>query len=332
MSRFNALALSRLPPIPIGTDTHAAILAARMADVSDRLNAAGIPYTVSSLKTDTVFITENAGAYRELLALTRRDDAIRAVLLATSWGPFLDALGATQVPAVARPALVASPRPYEYGTEAAADWADDETYRGLIQLAPEALSTCGPEGAYLFFALDTPGVKVATCYGPMSFGGTRAAPFAPLGEVHVPVVAADGDGTASGALVARVQAALSDDERRPIGDFVTVSAAVIIPYRIVATLRVGPGADPDVLKAEAVRRLQAQADRQHRPGAAALRQQFYGAAYVPGANGAIIVESVELSEPVRDVNAEAITPATPGAAYCAPYCTSITVNIEVVDV
>jgi phage-related baseplate assembly protein len=328
--RFADIDLSRLPPLPAVPD-YDTVYAARMADVAARLNAVGIPYDVTSLKTDTVAIIQASGAYREELVYTAYDDATRAVLLATSWGPYLDHLGATQVPPVARLPLVASPRPYVYGTDAAADWEADDDFRARIQLAPEELSTCGPEGAYLAFALGVAGVKAAAALGPMSFGGTRALPFIPPGDVHIPIVATAGDGTAPDALVAAVQAAVAPDLRRPIADFVTVSAATILPYRIEAVLTVGPGADPAIVQTAAVARLTAQAKRQHRPGAAQKLAMLYGAAFVPDSTGAIVVDDVRLISPLADVNGGEISPASPSGAYAAPYCTEIVVTVEVSD-
>lgn len=332
MTRFTDIDLARLPALPLGQDTFEAIRLARLAEVQARLDAAGIPFDVGMLRTDPLaYAMVEPGAFRELLAIMRHDDAIRAVLLASSWGTFLDHLGASQVPPVRRKTLV----PANPATGAADLMEEDDDYRRRIQLAPETLSTAGPEGGYLFFALDTPGVKMAWPYGPMSFGGTIATPFTGLGEIHVPIVAAAGDGTASPELVAAVQAELRSDDRRPIADFVTVAAAEIVHYSLHAVLRVGAGADVSLVRTEAGKRLAAQALRQHRPGAAALAQQFYGAAYVADAAGAILVEEVVLTTdgvtPFADINAAPITPGTPAAAYRAPFCTAITVETEVVD-
>lgn len=322
--RFADIDLSRLPELPEGPDFDA-VYAERLAESTDRLNAVGIPYNAGAIVGDTVAITNRVGAYRELLVYAALNDAVRSVLLATATGLFLDHLGAGQVPPLERntllPATATAPAVLE----------GDDDYRARIQLAPEALSTCGPEGAYLSFALEVDAVKAAACYGPMSFGGTPSAPFVPPGEVHVSIVATEGDGTASAGLVAAVDAELSASKRRPIADWVTVSSAEIVPYRIEAVLYVGPGADRSVLGTLAVKRLAAQAKRQHRPGAAQLRQMLYGAAYVPDASGAIVVEEVDLISPTQDVNAEAIAPATPEAAYRAPYCTEIVVRVELAD-
>lgn len=319
MSRFEDIDLARLPPAVLPSPDYETILAARMADLADRLAARGVDYDVGALETDYHKIIQGSGSYRELLAYARRDDAIRAVLLSSSWGTFLDHLGAAWG-LVRKEVTPANPE-----TGEAAILEDDDTFRARIQLAPEAWSTCGPEGAYLFFALAVPGVKHAAVYGPMStrtVAGVASAIGVPAGHVHVPIVASTGDGSAAGPLVLAVQAALSADDRRPIADYVTVSAAPITAYAITATLRVGAGADLGAVKAEAERRLAAHAARQHRAGGLVLRSALFGAAYVPDAKGASIVEEVVLTTPAADVN--------PGA-YGAPYCTAITVTVEVVD-
>lgn len=328
MTRFTDIDLARLPPLPV-SGNYEEIRVARLGELQARLAARGFEFDVTNLETDPLVITEEAGAYRELLLLARRDDAVRSVMLASSWGVYLDHLGATQVPGVARNPLVAAPRPFVGFPE---DWEADDEFRRRIQLAPEALSTAGPEGGYLFYTLDVDEVKTASCYGPMSFGGTPANPFTPMGEVHIPIVAVGGNGLASPALVAAVEAECRASDRRPIADFVIASAADIVPYTINAVLRVGPGADPGAVKTAAEARAARQAQRQHRPGAAQLQQMLYGALYVPDSTGAIIVEEVRLISPAEDVNAVPITPATPHGAYRAPFCTGINISLEVVDV
>lgn len=335
MTRFTAPDLARLPPLDFGSQDFETIRLARLADLTARLKAVGIPYTVSTLETDALSAINRAGTYREVLALARRDDGVRAVLLATSWGPFLDHLAATQVPPVVRKPLVASPR--GNAVSFPADWEGDDDFRARIQAAPETLSTCGPEGAYREFALAVPGVKAISVYGPMSFGGTPANPFTPLGTVRVAVVAQAGDGTASAGLCAAVAAALTASERRPMADFVTVTPAIIVPYTVVARLYVGAGADAELLRLQAQSRLEYQTRNQHKPGAAMLLQQLYAAAYVPAANGVSLVTRVAFEPapqddaPFTDVNAAPILPGSDGGAYRAPYCTGVTTIVEVVN-
>lgn len=332
MGRFVSPNLAGLPALPLDPLDFEAVYRARTGELAERLAAKGILWTASPVDSDPLSIVEQAGAWREIAAAARRDDAIRAVLLATSWGSFLDHIGATQTPAVIRKALVAEPRPYVYLTASVDDWESDDDLRARIALAPESLSPFGPEGAYLYYALSTPGVKSAAVYGPQSFGGTALDPFAPLGCVRVPIVGAADDGAPSAGLVAACQAELRAPDRRPIADFVEVVAAEIVPYTVRAVLYVGPGADAGYLRKTAIDRLAAQAQRQHRPGAAATRRGLYGAAFVPEvATGRILVEDVDLIEPAGDVNADPITAATPEAAYRAPFCTGVEVEVRVVN-
>ncbi|BAQ50418.1 baseplate J/gp47 family protein [Methylobacterium aquaticum] len=329
-TRFAAPNLAALPPLPTAPGDEA-ILAERMTDVAARLNAAGIPYDVQAIKADTVAIIQRTGAYREGLVYQAYDDAIRAVLVASAWGPYLDHLGATQTPAVERRPLVADPRPYVYGTDSAADWEEDDDFRDRIQLAPETLSAAGPEGAYVGLATDVDGVRAAAAYGPMSFGGTPDAPFTPLGQVHVPVVAEADDGTAGADLVGAVQAALRPDDRRPLADFAIASAATILPYAIEVVLYVGPGADPRLVEIEAEKRLAVLARRQRRPAGLVKLLLIAGAASVTASDGTPVVLDLDVISPPADVNADTITPANPGPAYCAPSCTGITVRAEIRD-
>ncbi len=48
------------------------------------------------------------------------------------------------------------------------------------------------------------------------------------------VVTVHGDGTASPALLAKVNAYLSDDDRRPVADRLTVQSAQVINYQVKA--------------------------------------------------------------------------------------------------
>ena len=319
MTRFTAIDLARLPPLPRTAQAFEAYRTAYMADLVARLATKGITYDVQSIEGDTYAKTGEAFAGRTLLVATAIDDAIAAVVLPWSYGAYLDALGATQDPPVQRQPVVPNPRPYVPNTAAAADWQSDDVFRALVQEAPEALSTCGPEGAYVWFASEVPDVLSAAAYGPMSFGGTRASPFTPLGEVRIPILSTIGDGAAGADLVAAVQAAVSPKDRRPLADFVTVSAAGIVPYGLDVSLQVGPGADPGLVGLAALGRLRAVADFQHRPGGQVLQQDLYAAAKVPDASGRSIVPFVGLNG-FLDLNATPVTPATPEAAYVAPHC------------
>ncbi len=322
MDRFAPVDFATLPSLPRTALTFEQYYAAYMADLTTRLNAVGIPYNVSSLETDTYAITGEAFSYRTALVAQSIDDAISAVLLPTSYGAYLDNLGATQDPPVARKVIAPA-----VGTTPAVMEKDDP-YRERIALAPNALSTCGPKGAYAFFAISVPGCVAAAVYGPMSFGGTPTNPFVPPGQVRIPILASPavsaldggpGDGTAPAALVASVEAALSADDRRPIADFVTASAATVLPYAISAVLPVRRGVDQSKVLLAAFARVRAAADFVKRPGGQALAQNLYAALKVPGSDGRPVVGDIDLVG-WSDVNAAAPVPGAITPAFVAPYC------------
>ena len=328
MTRFVDIDLARLPrPDAIQDIDYEARLAERMSELTARLAAAGIPYDVGALESDPLKKVEEHAAYYELLLLQRINEAVRAVLLPTSLGADLENLSSDL--GVAR--LTIAPAT----DTAAAAMEDDVSLRRRRQLAVEALTVAGPEGAYLFHALSTTrrvdGVEVsvvkdAAVYGPTSTRETApgvavAIGVAP-GHVHLPIISRTGNGAASPEDVAAVTAKLNAREVRPIADYVTVSAAAITPYAVTAVLRVGPGADPELVRQQAITRMAAYTQRQHRVGAAVLRSALYATAHVAGSDGLPVVDQVVLSSPAADVD--------PGA-YGAPTCTGITVTVEVVD-
>jgi hypothetical protein len=92
------------------------------------------------------------------------------------------------------------------------------------------MSVAGPSAAYEYFARSASG-KVAA---------VRATSPSPA-EVVIAILSSDGDGTPSAELIATVQAAVNDEDTRPLGDRVTVQGAEIIEYAIDATLYLYPG-------------------------------------------------------------------------------------------
>ncbi|MGF3027833.1 baseplate J/gp47 family protein [Methylobacterium aquaticum] len=318
MSRFLAVPLEQLPPLPLEEPSFDTIREARAGELAARLREEGFGNDIETLATDPFVIGfARAGGVREMLVLARRNDAVRSVMLASAWGAYLDHLGAGATPPIGRKALVDNPRPFASFPQ---DWERDDEFRRRIQLAPEMLSAAGPEGAYLGYALATPGVKMVGVWAPMSFGGTIAAPFTAPGEIRVPVVASEGDGTASAALCAAVQAELRPKDRRPVGDFVTTSPATILPYRIEVEVPFVSGVEASLFLPGIAKRLQKLAARQHRPGGAVLRETIKGACYVAAEDGSPLTDPVRVIAPGADVNGTPITVATPAAAYCAPYC------------
>ena len=299
MSRFaTTIDLSQLAaPNVIAALDYEAVRAALIADFKARVP----DYDVETLESDPAIKILEVAAYRELVLRAFVNDTARALLLASAQGRDLDHLGVYY--GVTR--LTISP-----ATETAlAVLESDAELRRRIQLAPEAFSTAGPAGAYEFHALTAdPAVKDAAAYG---YGTPGLAP----GQVHVYVLARTGDGTASPALVERVQAYLkAHADKVPMTDMVSVLAARVAPYTVSVALSTPAGPDPLVIRQRAEAALAAYVGARHQIGAGVPISALINAAFVEG------VEQARVLSPVADI--EPLTGT-------APWCTGISVTTTV---
>ncbi|MDU9395406.1 baseplate J/gp47 family protein [Pseudomonas sp. zfem003] len=251
-------------------------IAARMALESDPLNK---------------LLQENA--YRELVWRQRVNEAALATLLAKARGADLDQVAANYN--VRR--LVVTPAT----DQAPAVMEGDDALRERAQMAFEGLSTAGPRNAYVYHARSADGrVADATAVSP-----------APA-EVVVTVQALAGDGSAPADLLAKVLAALSDEDVRPVADRVTVQGAQILPYSVTATLYLastGPEAEPILAAAEA--RCRALVNARRRLGVEVSASAVHAALHVEG---------------VRKVQLNGWADIVP-TAYQAGYCTGIHLSL-----
>jgi hypothetical protein len=247
--RYDAVDLSRLaPPDAIEVIAYEDILAARLDDLRRRWPA----YDVGALETDPLAIDQQVGAYREMLVRARVNDGVRATLLAFATGADLEHLAAEF--GVAR--LMIDPGDAGASPPRAPTYESDDQLRARRQLAVEALTTAGTEGAYLYQALSAHDadmrriVKSAQIYGP-----STPALGVPLGHVQVVALGYPGafrvvdtlgvettwitpeDGVLPAAAVAALRAHLVP--LAPVADFVDLVAASAPRYAIEATLRVG---------------------------------------------------------------------------------------------
>lgn len=298
-ARFDAanLDLSRLPsPEVVKNVDYEAILAARIADLKARFNAAGISYDVDTLETDPAAILQQEDAYREALDLAAINDAARSVLIAFATGADLDNLAAFY--GVVR--LVVTP-----ATEQVAEvLEDDESLRTRVLLAPEALPYAGMTGGgYRSLALKiAPSVKDAK---PIKRAG---------GMVDVVLLSRTGTGAVASGVVSAVYAAFQDDEATQLTDIVSVRSATILSYAVALTLRIPLGPDPALIKATAKKAVEAYVLARHKVGARVYAQMIEAVASVGG------VEQV-----ASDL--EDIVPAGDQAAYC----TGVTVDHEIIS-
>jgi Phage-related baseplate assembly protein len=289
-SGFTAVDLSRLPaPSVIETVSFEQILEEMLADLIAR-----DPSFSALVESDPVYAVLQVAAYREMLLRQRVNDAGRAVMLAYARDGDLDNLGALL--GVTR--LLISPAVPEKAIAAVYELDDD--YRRRITLAPEGFSVAGPEGAYIYHALSAdPDVLDASASSPTP------------GQVVVTVLSRTGDGTAPQALLDKVLAAVSADDRRPLTDEVTAQSADIAEFAVEATIYYYAGPDSSVVLANARASLDAYLASCHRLGLDVTISGLYGAMHVAG------VQRVELASPTAALVVDR-TQAT--------YCTGVVIH------
>ena len=286
MSRFDAIDLSRLPPpAVVEALDYEAIRQAMLDDFRTRWPE----YDAGVLESDPVVKLLEVAAYREMLLRARVNDAARAVMLASAKGSDLDHLGALY--GVERKLLDAGDP--EAVPPVAPTWEPDEEYRRRVQLAVEAFSTCGPEGAYLFHALsahpDIVDAGVARMIESTADGMRRVI-------VQVTVLVRDGDSMPAAEVLDAVRTHLDRDDVRPLTDEVVVTPPKIVRYDIITRLRLARGPDPEVVRERASAQVTAYAAQRRRIGKDVHISGIIAAAQVEG------VEAVEVLAPTADID------------------------------
>lgn len=242
----------------------------------------------------TILLEENA--YRELLLRQRVNDAARATMLSHATGDDLDNVGArfNKTRLVVQEADDSATPAVEEILES------DAAFRLRILGAFDELSVAGPAGAYEQFSRNA-SAKVS------DVKVTSPTPC----EVLVSILSTEGDGTADADLIAVVDAALSDEDVRPVGDRVTVQSAEIINYAIDATLFFYPGPEQDPLIAAAQEAAETYVSTQRRLGRDIRLSAIYAALHIAG------VQRVVLNSPPADLVL---------SKRQAGYCTGITIT------
>lgn len=268
---FTPIDLSQLPaPNVVEQIDYETILAERKATAISLWPADKQAEVAATLALEseplTKLIQENA--YRETIWRQRVNEAALAVLL-----PFAKRADLEQIAArfnVAR--LVITPADPTAVPPVAAVMEQDDALRERTQMAMEGLSTAGPRNAYIFHARSADGrVADATAISP-----------APA-EVVVTVQSALGDGTADAELLDLVKTYLSDDDRRPVADRLTVQSAVVLPYTVTAVLYlISTGPESEPIRAEAERRLGELVNTRRRLGQEVNRSALDAALHING--------------------------------------------------
>ncbi|MBD9478518.1 baseplate J/gp47 family protein [Pseudoxanthomonas sp. PXM02] len=295
MSTFTAVDLSRLPaPAVVEPLDFESIFGGMLAELR-----ALDPQFDALTESDPAYKILQVVAYRELNLRQRVNDAARGVMLAYATGSDLDQLGALF--GVERYQLTEG----DPDNSIPPTYETDADFRRRIQLAPEGFSVAGPEGAYIFHALNADA-------DVLDASATSPTP----GEVVVTVLARTGTGAPSPELIADVAAALASDNVRPMTDHVTVQGAEIVNFAVVARVYTYAGPDSALVLAESLQRLERYIEESHRLGRDVPLSGIYSVLHTEG------VQRVEIDLPAADV---AISRTQ------ASHCTSVTVTHGGVD-
>lgn len=272
MSRFTAINLSNLtPPDIIETLDFEAIVLAMRDDFVTRFPAiAG----VIDLESEPVRKLIEAFAYREMLLRARINDSVRSVMLATATGNDLDNIAALY--ATARMQV-------EDETGTLVD-EDDDRLRARVQIAPDAFSVAGPEGAYVYHALSV-----------ASWARDATAIMTSPGNVRVTMLREGSDPTPTVDEREAVRVSLIDNDVRPLTDVVAVMAPEVRNVTINAKLTLYPGPDGNVVQAAAVTALTKWVEANRLLGMNLRRSAIFAKLHQEG------VHSVDLVSPAADV-------------------------------
>lgn len=332
MSRFVAPDLEALGDVPqvVPVDFEA-IKTARDEFLVAALARVGIAYDVIGLETDPLVIAySEGGGYQEMNFRQRVNEAIRGLSLATAIGGDLDHIGATYagIGRLIYPNDADDQPANSQWDPLRGKWVEiDRIFRARIKLAFEAFSTAGPEGAYVFHALELDGVRDvadAAAYSEedaATYSDTLHADAYSMGLVDAPFADRDdGDpvlapeilivvlptrqyGAADQELLDRVFTACTADDVRPVGDNVRIEAAAVTSYDIEVKLYYAPGADAGALAAAAKMRLETYAADRRRIGLSIQREVIGGRAAIDNN------VTVEIVSPGADIE-----PGSKGAA------------------
>ena len=272
MSRFTAINLAGLPPPDVIETLDYETIVRNMRDdlVARFPDIAG----VIDLESEPARKLIEAFAYRELLLRARINDAARSVLLASAYGSNLDHLAA----------LFATARMQVEDETGALVAENDARLRRRVQLAPDAFSVAGPEGAYVYHALSAaPWARDAT------------AIMTTPGRVCVTMLRAGDDPVPSLEERESVLLSLIDNDVRPLTDMVEVLGPTVHPVTIDATLTLYPGPDGNLVRDRAVTALTTWVESNRMLGMNLRRSAIFSKLHQEG------VHSVDLISPAADL-------------------------------
>ncbi|WP_122423316.1 baseplate assembly protein [Pseudomonas viridiflava] len=266
-----------------------AIYAEELADFRESMGEAW----TAPLESDPVVKLLELGAYRKLQNRARVNDAAKSLMLSFARRADLDHLAArvNLKRLVVRAADTSTVPPTTEVLE------EDDALRERILWRYEGLTTAGPRQSYILHARNSTAlVADASAESPSP------------ATVVVTVQGLEGDGRVDAALLQAVKDYLSDDNRRPLGDRLTVQGVQVLPFRIDAILHMeGNGSENEASLAEAESRLKAWMNPRRRLGVEVARSAVDAVLHIAG------VRRVELRDWAD------ITPTKEQAAYCTGY-------------
>jgi Phage-related baseplate assembly protein len=233
-----------------------------------------------ALESEPLTIQLQENAYRELVWRKRVNEAAVANMLAFAEDEDLDNL----VSNFETERLMVDPGDPDAIPPVPPTYESNESLRLRAQQSWEGLSVAGPTKAYEFHALSADG----------RVSDARAISPTPA-YVEVTLLSTEGDGTASQEIIDNVDAALSAEDIRPVGDRLTVQSAIIVNYQVDATLYVYPGPEQEPILQAAQDSLEKYISAQRRIGRDIRISALHAALHVEG------VQRVELASPSADV-------------------------------
>ncbi|MCY1705243.1 baseplate assembly protein [Pannonibacter sp. SL95] len=334
-SRFVDIDLSRLPaPDALQPLDHEAAFQQRLADFIARMDAAGQPFDVGTIDSDPAAILLQHGAFFEVQLTAAVNDAVKATHLAFARGADLEQRAADL--GVVRQVLVPADPATTPPTPAIME--SDESLRRRRQLAIEAFSTAGPDGAYLFFGLAAhPHVLDVAVYDPHSG-------LANDGEALIVVASSQGDGVPTPAVLdamaefldagliryavgsPRVRALTRRQKLRPLTDRVIIEACSTLDCTISVTLKMPRGPDPSTLRTLALARLTAYLASRRGIARMLSDTAIAAAVHVADAAGVALVEDADI---VITAAGQVVSDVLPGPKELARV-TAVTLTVEVI--
>ncbi|MEE9678696.1 baseplate J/gp47 family protein [Pseudomonas moraviensis] len=300
MKTFTPIDLAQLPdPDVVEQIDYEQILAERKAYAVSLWPAEQQAEVAATLAVESEPLTKllQENAYREMLLRQRVNEASLANMLAKAKGKDLEQLAGN----VNVERLVVTPANSAAVPPIVAVMESDESLRERAQMAWEGLSTAGPRNSYILHARSADGrVADATAESPSP------------AEVVVTVQGLTGDGSVDQALLDIVSQYLSDDDRRPVADRLTVQSATVLPYQVEAVLYLattGPEAEP--IREAAQARLVTFISQRRRLGVEISESAIHAALHVEGVRKVVLHDWVD------------ITPNEAEAAYCTGYSVTV---------